>query len=94
MNEKIKEEFGSSQPVRFLGPENVTMYDSEGNEIEIPKCEICGSRKQELMDNESSTYFMTQMTQQEFEEKLKGREKVKDFVFNMIQHSAPSIEDL
>jgi hypothetical protein len=34
-------EFGGALPVRFLKPENVTAYDSEGKEITIPKCKSC-----------------------------------------------------
>jgi hypothetical protein len=37
-------EFGSLHPVRFLSREQVTIYDSEGNEI-TPKCSLCGSEE-------------------------------------------------
>lgn len=34
-----RDEFGTTQPVRFLTPENITVYDSEGKEIqEFCKC--------------------------------------------------------
>jgi hypothetical protein len=33
-------EFGG-MPIRFLTPKNVKCYDSENNEIEIPKCKSC-----------------------------------------------------
>lgn len=42
---KYKTEFGSSQPVRFLDASQVTAYDKEDNEIEIPKCLKCGNYK-------------------------------------------------
>lgn len=38
-------EYGTSQLVRFPTVGEVTAYDSEGNEIEIPKCEKCGAYK-------------------------------------------------
>ena len=45
-------EWGSSMPVRFLEPSQVKMYDSDGKEIEIPKCEKCGQYKNEVIGRE------------------------------------------
>lgn len=41
----MKSEFESSHPIRWLNPEQVKAYDDEGNEISIPKCEMCGVNK-------------------------------------------------
>ena len=43
-------EFGSNFPIGFA---NVTMHDSEGNEIEIPVCEHCSTSKCCCMGNEA-----------------------------------------
>lgn len=37
MNEEIESEFGSISPINWLKPENVKMYDSDGNII-LCKC--------------------------------------------------------
>lgn len=37
-NEFLFAEYGSTGNVNFLKPENVTAYDSKGEEMEIPKC--------------------------------------------------------
>jgi hypothetical protein len=46
---ELREEFGSSMPLRFLGPSDVKCYDSENNEIVIPMCEKCGIHKGEVI---------------------------------------------
>jgi hypothetical protein len=58
--QKIKDqkgewEFGSSMPIRFLGPENISAYNSDGKEIIIPKCDKCQSFKSEII---GKTYWM------------------------------------
>jgi hypothetical protein len=45
----LEAEWGNEFPVRWLDPANVKMYDSDGKEMEIPKCEICGAFKQCLI---------------------------------------------
>ncbi len=46
-------EFGTSMPIRFLSPENVKAYDSEGKEMIIPKCERCDDFKNQLIGKKS-----------------------------------------
>ena len=41
-------EFGTSLPIRFLNISQVTMYDSEGKEMKVPKCDECGCFKNEI----------------------------------------------
>jgi len=45
-------EWGSSMPVRFLDISQVKMYDSDGKEVKIPKCEKCGYHKSEVIGRE------------------------------------------
>jgi len=52
-------EFGSSMPIRFLGPLDVKCYDSNGNEIETPKCEKCGNYKCELIGLHTCAWVCT-----------------------------------
>ena len=42
-------EFGSTHPI---GIANVKAYDDEGNEIETPKCTVCGMAMQCLIGKE------------------------------------------
>lgn len=47
--DELECEFGSSSPVRFTNSDNVRLYDGNGKQIEIPKCEKCGKYKIELI---------------------------------------------
>lgn len=49
---QLQEEWGSSQPVRFGGL-HVTLHDSEGEEIEIPKCPQCDVHMCQVIGKES-----------------------------------------
>jgi hypothetical protein len=49
---QLQEEWGSSQPVRFGGL-HVTLHDSEGEEIEIPKCPKCDVHMCQVIGKES-----------------------------------------
>ena len=51
-------EFGSSIPVKFLNL-NVTTFDCEGNDIEIPKCEVCGNFKSHISGKDSFCWICT-----------------------------------
>ena len=53
------EEWGSSQPIRFLDESMVTAYDSEGKEMEIPKCEKCGNFKCQIIGKEYWAWVCT-----------------------------------
>jgi hypothetical protein len=53
----MENEFGSSSPVRWLKPEQVKMYDSEGNEVPIPKCDICGFHKCEVIGRSATAWI-------------------------------------
>ena len=48
-------EFGGN--ARFLDASQVKTYDGEGNEIEIPKCEKCGSFKIQVIGKESFVWL-------------------------------------
>lgn len=50
-------EFGSSIPVRFINPEDVKMYDNEGKEVPIPKCEKCGNIKQQIIGKNACAWI-------------------------------------
>ena len=50
-------EYGSSHPVRFPNPENVKLYDSENNEICIPKCQKCGIHKCQIIGKNAYMWF-------------------------------------
>ena len=50
-------EFGGN--VRFLHPSCVKMYNSENEEIEIPKCEYCGNYKSQILGKESFMNYCT-----------------------------------
>lgn len=52
-NKYLRAEWGSSQPVNFLNPSQVKMYDSDNNEIVIPKCEKCQCFKGQVIGKES-----------------------------------------
>lgn len=39
----MKVEYGCGEQVTVLGAKDVTMHDSRGNEIEVPRCESCGN---------------------------------------------------
>ena len=39
---------------KFRIPDSVRMYDEEGNEIEIPKCEKCGGYKTQIIGKNCS----------------------------------------
>jgi len=53
----LQEEWGTSHPVRFAGPGMVTLNDSEGNEIEIPKCEKCDNYKNQIIGKECFKWY-------------------------------------
>lgn len=50
-------EFGGAFPVRFLKPKDVKMFDSDGKEMEIPKCEHCGAYKTEVIGLKYCTWI-------------------------------------
>ena len=41
----MKFEYGSCSNIRFVEPSMIRMYNSEGDEIEVPRCEKCGIAK-------------------------------------------------
>lgn len=45
---------GISQPIRFV---KATAYDADGNEIKAPKCEKCGSDKNQIIGKDKSIYI-------------------------------------
>lgn len=47
------EEFGSSISIRFLNPQCVKIFDCNGNEIEVPKCDKCGNFKNQIIGKEA-----------------------------------------
>lgn len=51
---EFEAEWGSSIPLRFA---NVRCYDSEGNEIIVPKCDKCGYHKCQVIGKQSFTYI-------------------------------------
>jgi hypothetical protein len=53
----LQSEWGCSQHVRFAGPGMVTLHDSKGNEIEIPKCEKCDNYKNQIIGKESFMWY-------------------------------------
>lgn len=57
-NELIAE-WGSSMPIKWPDPENVKMYDSEGKEVPIPKCDKCQAFKQEVIGLNAYTWICT-----------------------------------
>lgn len=46
------EEYGCSSPVQFTDESTVTAYDSQGNEMEIPKCDKCDQFKCQVIGKE------------------------------------------
>ncbi len=56
MNLVYKNEFGSVLPIQTL---DVTAYDAEGNEIEIPKCDKCSNYKSQVIGKESFMWICT-----------------------------------
>lgn len=50
---KYECEYGSCNPIRFPEPQSVGFFDSDGNEIEVPKCDKCGSFKNPLIGKEA-----------------------------------------
>lgn len=53
MNE---EEYGSVEPIRFGNPK---MYDSNRKEVEIPKCEVCGYHKCQVIGAQAFAWVCT-----------------------------------
>lgn len=49
-------EFGSSMP---MGVANVTCYNAEGEEIEIPKCPKCDVHMSQMIGKESCMWVCT-----------------------------------
>lgn len=52
-------DFGTSQPIRWVKPEQIKMYDSDGIEQPIPKCEKCGYAKTEIIGKRACTWLCT-----------------------------------
>lgn len=57
MNENLESEYGSISPIAFS---NAKMYDAYGNEIDNPKCEICGVYKTSVIVKNSHSWICTQ----------------------------------
>ena len=51
----MEEEFGG-MPIRFLDLSKVKTYDSEGNEIKIPKCKACNAYMNEVFGQTHCTW--------------------------------------
>ena len=56
----LEEGFVSLIPIRFLSHAQVSMYDSEDKEIEIPKCKECDNFKNQLIGKESFMWICLQ----------------------------------
>lgn len=57
ISDKLQCEYGTCSGVRFLNPSHVKMYDSEGKEVCIPKCDKCGYHKSQVIDLNSFTWI-------------------------------------
>ncbi len=55
MNDEFIAEFGGN--MRFLNPENMSLIDSEGKEIEIPLCTKCDKFMNIMIGKEAFKWF-------------------------------------
>jgi hypothetical protein len=58
-NQTLQSEFGCSSSLRFADENMVSAHDSEGNKIEIPRCELCDAFKSQLIGKESFMWICT-----------------------------------
>jgi len=56
---ELQTEYGTLGNVRFLNPDNVKIYDGEGKEVCIPKCDKCGYYKSEIISSTHHTWLCT-----------------------------------
>ena len=52
----MEEEYGGI-PIRFLNISHVKTYDSQGNEIKIPKCKVCDAYMNEVFGKTHCAWF-------------------------------------
>jgi hypothetical protein len=53
----MQAEYGSSSKCRFLDESNVTLYNSENEEIAIPKCEVCNIHMTLIIGEHNSAFI-------------------------------------